>query len=63
MIEVLIHFWQASMEAILIFLAGFFMLGFWTLAFLMGLTLIMMPVGIIWEKLWTIWERVVQKQR
>ena len=63
MIEVLIHFWLASMEAMLIFVAGFFMLGFWTLAFLMFLTLIMMPVGIIWEKLWTIWERVVQKQR
>ena len=63
MTQVLIHFWQASMEAILIFVAAFFMLGFWVLAFLMLLALIIMPVGIISEKLWTIWGRVIQKHR
>ena len=63
MTEVLIHFWQASMESILIFVAAFFMLGFWVLAFLMLLALIIMPVGIISEKLWAIWGRVIQKHR
>jgi hypothetical protein len=51
------------MESILIFLVGFFMLGFWVLAFLMLLALIIMPVGIISEKLWAIWGRVIQKHR
>ena len=63
MTQVLIHFWQASMESILIFVAAFFMLAFWVLAFLMLLALIIMPVGIISEKLWAIWGRVIQKHR